>query len=252
MKRTLCLLLILLTFAACGRKGALLPPEALVPAAVQDLKVQQSGDALRISWTAPAKEKGGRPLRDLAGFRLCKRIIAGDGSDCAACPDSWSLLADIDAANPGETFRSGPAFISFDRKIPPGQNSQYRLLALSKSGGISAPATSTPVKFQPPVPAPILKTAVLPASVKLEFIFVPPASAELAGFNVYRRADKTAPALLPLNPVPISEKVWEDMQVEFGRSYWYSVAALVKINGEIIESYRSAESSLIFELQELR
>jgi len=252
MKLSRYLILALLLLSACGRKGALLPPDSLVPAAVQNLKVQQSGDAFRITWSAPAKEKGGRPLRDLAGFRLFKRIMAGDGTDCFACEDAWKLLAEVDADNPGETVKSGTTFISFDRHIPVGQSSQYRLLVLSKSDGISPPATSPLLKAQPPMPAPLLKTAVLPASIKLEFAYVPQAGTVLAGFNVYRRSDKTAPALLPLNPEPIAAAFWEDLQIEFGRSYWYSVAALVKINGETVESHRSEERELLFSLQELR
>lgn len=252
MRLSLYLIVALLILSACGRKGALMPPEALVPAAVQDLKVQQSGELFRISWSAPSKEKGGRPLRDLSGFRLFKRIIAGDGTDCAACDDAWKLLAEVDAANPGETARSGATFINFDRKVPVGQTSQYRLLVLSRSGGFSAPATSPLIKAQPPLPAPALKGEVLPAAIKLEFAFAPQPEARLAGFNVYRRTDKTVPALLPLNAAPLTASAWEDTQVEFGRSYHYSVTALLLVNGESVESRRSEEIEVPFKLQELR
>lgn len=252
MKRTLALILALLLCSACGKKGALMPPEALVPAVVENLKVQQSGEALRITWSAPSKEKGGRPLRDLAGFRLLKRIIAGDGSDCAACPESWHLLAAVDSDNPGETSKSGATFISYDRGVPSGQTSQFRLVALSKSGGFSAPVTSPLVKFQPPLAAPTLTGEVLPAAIKLEFTFAPPAGARLAGFNVYRRTDKTVPALLPLNPAPLPGSAWEDTGLEFDHSYLYSVTALVVVNGETVESLRSGEIEILFKLQELR
>lgn len=252
MKRALTLILALLLCSACGKKGALMPPEALVPAVVENLKVQQSGEALRITWSAPAKEKGGRPLRDLAGFRLFKRIIAGDGSDCAACPETWQLLAAVDSDNPGETAKSGATFISYQRGIPVGQTSQFRLVALSKSGGFSSPATSPLVKFHPPLPAPGLKGEVLPASIKLEFTFVPPPNSRLAGFNLYRRSDKTALALLPFNPAPLPGSVWEDTGLQFDHSYLYSVTALVVVNGETVESLRSEELDILFKLQELR
>jgi len=252
MKRLLLLILALLTLSACGKKGQLMPPEALVPAEVQNLKVQQSGEELMISWSAPSKEKGGRPLRDLAGFRLFKRIIAGDGTDCSACPESWLLLAEVDSANPGTgATKSGSTYIRHERHIPAGQTSQYRLLALSRSGGFSSPATSPLVKFQSPVPAPGIKGTVLPASVRLEFTFAQPADAKLAGFNVYRRTDKTEPALLPLNPAPLPGNAWEDTGVEFDRSYRYSATALVVVNGETVESRRSEEIDILFKLQDL-
>lgn len=252
MKRALLLILALLLCSACGKKGALMPPEALVPAAVTDLKVQQSGEAFRITWSAPGKEKGGRPLRDLAGFRLTKRIIPGDGTDCSACDEAWKLLAEVAADKPGETAKSGATFIKFDRNIPVGQTSQFRLVALSKSGGFSSPATSPLVKFYPPIPPPGLKGEVLPASIKLEFTFVAPPDSRLAGFNLYRRTDKAALALLPLNPAPLPASPWEDMQLQFDRSYSYSATALVETNGETLESLRSEEIDILFKLQELR
>jgi len=249
----ICIFLLIPAFlSSCGRKGQLMPPEALVPAEVQNLKVQQAGEELRITWSAPSKEKGGRPLRDLSGFRLFKRIIAGDGSDCSTCPESWQLLADLDSANPGEeAIKSGATYIRFERDIPAGQTSQYRLQALSKSGGFSSPATSPLVKFQPPVPPPQLKGEVLPAGVKLEFSFDLPAGAKLAGFNVYRRTDKETSPLLPLNPAPLPGTSWEDNEVEFDRSYWYSATALLVVNGESVESRRSTEINILFKLQEL-
>jgi len=252
MRIFLYLLSVLLLLPACGKKGALIPPEALVPAAVRDLNVQQAGEALRITWSAPSKEKSGRPLHDLAGFRLFKRIIAGDGTDCAACPDSWQLLADVAADNPGSVNKSGSTFIMHDTNNPAGQTSQFRLLASSKSGGISAPATSPLIMFQPPIPSPQFKAAVSPSAIKLEFAFEPAGSSKLAGFNVYRRTDAMPPPHLPLNQTPLKEKVWEDRQVQFGSTYHYSVTALVEMNGTIVESLHSSESAVQFALQELR
>jgi predicted small lipoprotein YifL len=252
MKQAILLALTLLLFAACGKKGALMPPEALVPAEVQSLRVQQSGDGLRITWRAPSKEKGGRALRDLAGFRLSKRIIAGDGSDCSACPESWQLLRAVDSDNPGDIAKTGATYISYDRNIAVGQTLQYRLVALSKSGGFSAPTLSSLVKYQPPLPAPGMSGEVLPASIKLAFSFAPHPDSRLIGFNIYRRTDKTIPALLPINSVPVTTNSWEDMQLQFDRTYSYSGAALVEIQGETLESHRSAEIDLLFNMQELR
>jgi hypothetical protein len=42
------------------------------------------------------------------------------------------------------------------------------------------------------------------------------------------------------------------MQLQFDHSYSYSATALVKTNGEIVESLRSEEIDVLFKLQELR
>ena len=113
-------------------------------------RCSRQGRDFRITWQAPGKEQGGRPLRDLAGFRLQRRDILGDGNDCAACPDSWKLLTAIDLDFPGETQKERLAPSStYDRELPPGSTSQYQLLALSRSGGSSSPATSPLKKMLP-------------------------------------------------------------------------------------------------------
>jgi len=238
--------------AGCGKKGALIPPEALVPAAVQDLRVQQQGADFRITWQAPTREQGGRPLRDLAGFRLQRRDVAADGNDCAACPDSWQLLTMVDLGLSGEVRKSGATFIYFDRGLPPGSVSQYKLLALSRSGGSSAAVLSPLKKRQPVVPAPAIKAELQPSSIGITFTFTPPAGAKLLGYNIYRRQTAAEPLLLPLNSAPLPPPAWEDQQLQFGQSYRYSATALVDLAGESVESLPSPEVELVFSLQELR
>jgi len=244
--------LALALLAGCGKKGALIPPEALVPATVQDLRVQQQGADFRITWQAPTKEQGGRPLRDLAGFRLQRRDVLPDGSDCAACPDAWQLLTAVDLDLPGETRQSGSTFIYLDRALSPGNTSQYKLLALSRSGGSSAAALSPLKKMQTAVVAPAIKAELQPSSIGIAFTFAPPAGAKLLGFNIYRRLTAVEPLLLPLNGTPIQSAVWEDQQLQFGQSYRYSATALVEIAGESVESLLSTEVELVYSLLELR
>ena len=245
-------MITILLLAGCGKKGPLMPPGALVPAPVQNLLVQQQGADFRITWQAPGKEQGGRPLRDLAGFRLQRRDIPPDGNDCAACPDSWQLLTAFDLDSPGETRKSGGTFIYYDRGLPPGSTSQYKLLALSRSGGSSAPATSPLKKMQPVVAAPAIEAVLRTGSIGIAFTFTPPAGAKLLGYNVYRRLSVAEPSLLPLNGAPIPPPAWEDQQLQFGQTYRYSATALVEIGGESVESLPSAEVELLYTLQELR
>ena len=242
----------MLLLTGCGKKGLLMPPEALVPAAVQNLLVQQKGADFRITWQAPTKEQGGRPLRDLAGFLLQRRDLFTDGNDCASCPDSWKQLTAIDLDFPGETRKSGSTFIYFDRGLPPGSTSQYKLLALSRSGGRSSPVTSPLKKMLPAITAPVIKAALLPASIEIAFTFTLPDGAKLLGFNVYRRLSAAEQSLLPLNGAPILPATWEDQQLQFGQAYRYSATALVEIGGETVESLPSAEAELLYSLQELR
>lgn len=243
------LLIASIFLTGCGRKGRLIPPEALVPAAVADLTVQQKGDQLQILWSAPAREESGRPLKDLAGFRLQKRAIRGDGTDCSTCDETWQLLKTVDLDTPNPAGRSNGSFIYRDR-VPVGAASQYRLTAFSRSGGTSPPATSKIIRMQPALAPPTMTLLPLPGSIGAALDFSPPEGGTLMGFNIYRRTPETPMPAAPYGSAPASGE-WEDKQVSFGSSYLYAATALVETGGEIVESTPSAEAAIRFTLQEL-
>jgi len=248
-----CIILILfLLLAACGRKGPLIPPEALVPAAVDTLRVEQKGWDFRVSWRAPGKEQSGRPLRDLAGFRLLRRQIVPGEPDCSACSDAWQLLATVDLDLPRSVQQHDGFYLYRDGGMLPGKAAQYRLVAFSKSGGVSRPATS-PVRTLLPVPAaPSLKAGTTPTAITLELSSGLMTDSGFAGFNLYRRTAGEEPVPFPHNPAPITTPVYEDQRVDYGRSYRYSATVLVKIGDDLVESLPSAEVEVPFSLQEIR
>ena len=89
----LALAALALVLAGCGKKGPLVPPEALVPAPVANLAVAQKGARFQVSWSAPGKQEGGATLRDLAGFLLFRRPLLPPAEDCDECPSAYRQLA---------------------------------------------------------------------------------------------------------------------------------------------------------------
>jgi predicted small lipoprotein YifL len=252
MKKLVSIIFICLCISACGRKGALIPPEALVPGPVRNLNVMQTGQDFRITWRAPVKEEGGRPLKDLSGFQLLRRIVTPEGGECASCPDSWKLLTRVDLDLPESYKKSGDLFIYLDNVGKGGDRVQYRITAFSKSGGISKPADAPLKKQLQPPPPPAIAVSLQPASIRVECTPKSAANPSQVGFNVYRRSADSAPSLLPLNQEPITGSTWEDQALEYGRSYRYSAAVVTQIEGELVESSRSDEIEILFTLQELR
>ncbi len=252
MKSIVFVFLTLLLLSACGKKGALLPPEALVPASVGNLNVMQSGQEFRITWSAPSKEQGGRPLKDLAGFQLLRRAVTPEGGECPSCPGSWRLLTGIDLDRPTSFSKSGELFIYLDKGGNEIDQVQYRITALSKSGGTSRPADAPLKKLFRTPPPPTIKATLQQSSIRIDCTPAPAARLLAIGCNIYRRTTGSAPPLLPFNQEPVTGTVWEDQSLEYGRNYHYSAASVVKIEGEIVESSRSEEIEIVFRQQELR
>ncbi len=235
------LLAAAVSVSACGKKGALVPPEALVPAPATDLQVRQQGDGFRISWTAPGKEERGRPLRDLAGFRLYRHEVLQPGEDCLACPESWLLVRNIDLEYLRDVQRSGDRFFCVDRDVKSGTSYRYSVTAASRRGAVGRPAFGEPrKKVSAPFP-PILQAVPSPTAVTLEFVAIPPPGSSRVGFNVYRqRSGEPAPAA-PLTPAPVPGPTFTDQQLDRNVNYRYTVTAVVRVDGEEVESGPSNE-----------
>ena len=252
MKLLVYLFLFSAVLAACGRKGPLIPPEALVPAAVDTLTVQQQGGDFLVSWSAPGKEQGGRPLRDLAGFQLLRHQLLPGEADCSACTDAWQLLVTVDLDLPVGVQQSGGRYLYRDTTVTAGAGQQYRILATSRSGGISRPATSPVKKIHPAPLPPALQAGLTPTGISLTLATPAPAGPDFAGFNLYRRTPQGVADPLPLNRAPITGPTWEDQLVEFGTSYRYRATTLIKTEGDLVESTPSPEVEILFVQQELR
>jgi len=63
-------ILLLAVLAACGHKGALLPPLVNIPGPPSDLKLLQRGDKLILGWKNPATFIDGRPLEAVSAVDI--------------------------------------------------------------------------------------------------------------------------------------------------------------------------------------
>ncbi|MFZ3208090.1 MAG: fibronectin type III domain-containing protein [Geobacteraceae bacterium] len=236
MKKYLCLFVLMISFAACGKKGALVPPEALVPAAIADLQVAQQGESFLVSWSAPTREEGGRPLKGLAGFRLLRREVLPSGDDCEACEDAYRLIETVDLEYMRRVSRFGDRFFYYDAGLHRGTTYQYKVVAFRKDGtsGHDSNKLRRRLVSPPPPPEPVaLSTS---AGTIIEWSAVADKGGTVAGYNIYRwRGGEPIPSV-PLNEQPIPETRFEDLRVEPGRVYFYVVRSVARVDGELAES----------------
>lgn len=235
------LLLAIATLAGCGKKGALIPPEALVPATVADLQVEQRGETFRVSWSAPAREESGRPLKGGLRFRLQRREVLPPGQDCSACPEVWKLLAEIDPAVPGTVERRGGLYTYTDRELRPETTYQYRIQAVTASGGVSRALGPAPRQRVAPPLAPVLQAVPGGTGVRLEFVAATLPSRETkVGYLLFRREGEQP--LRQLTPTTIAGVTYDDHDVRPGRTYRYLARTVATIGGQTVESSDSNEA----------
>ena len=227
----------LLMVAACGRKGPLVPPEALVPAPIADLRVEQKGRELLVSWSRPSAEEGGGALKDLAGFQLFRREVLPPGEDCEECPTAYRLIKIVDLEYPQGIVAAGNRYLFFDSEPVEGKTYRYKALSLKKDGAVSRASNQAGrKKVAPPLP-PVLKGTSSELGVILEWKGIaPPASGRIEGYNIYRKQSGDTVFLSPLTSTPVRETTYEDKQLEWGKRYDYAVRTVAMVDGETVES----------------
>ncbi|GAM08684.1 hypothetical protein OR1_00957 [Geobacter sp. OR-1] len=227
------IILLLFCLTGCGRKGALIRPEALVPAKTKDFTVVQKGDVLQLAWSLPKRLESGGRLTGLSGFKLFVMDMS-PGAGCPDCPESWRLLKQFDLEYLKGATRLGDRLFYNDSEAKQGTSYNYRLIAFTKSAAESAPADARFTK-QAPLPAPVLKTTATTGSVTLECIAVTlPAGYVPTGCAIYRAKQGEPEPLAPYAALPNFGK-YEDTLLEQGVTYQYQATQTATINGQSIE-----------------
>ena len=241
MGRLFVMIVLITLLAGCGRRGALVPPSSTVPAAVADLRADQKGDRFYVTWSAPASEAGGKPLKDLAGFRLFRREVLPPEEDCESCPTAYRLLQQVDLEYPKGVQVDNNRYIYTDTGLKDGATYQYKLVSYNRDGAESASARARSMKVVPPG-APRLVVISTPENVALEWQPASGSGAGRAGFHVYRRRGNDSATLTLLTPQPVKGDRYEDLHADFGVTYTYVVREVLSVNGgQLVEGAVSNE-----------
>ncbi len=237
----LILCLMLLLCAACGKKGALIPPDGLVPPPVSGLRVVQQGELFRISWLAPEIGVSGQGGTPLAGFRLYRRELRSPGDDCPTCGADELLIRTVELEFLRDVLREGNLFVASDGDVRSGKSYQYRVAAFEQSGAENRDSGRVKRRKVQPPPAPLLRLEEVPAGIMLEWGAVQVKSGTLSGYNVYRLRPGETISFRSLNTVPLTENRYEDLRMEQELRYRYRVRAVALVEGESVESDPSQE-----------
>lgn len=241
MRRFLGIALLLLLVGACGRKGALMAPEGLVPARVTDLRALQRGESLQLSWSLPTRQEGGGKLTDLAGFRIVRHEVLPPAQECTQCPDAWKLLKNVDLEYLQGVERVGDRLFLIDGTAKLGTAYQYRITAINRNGEAGLPSTPVSYRVQPPLPQPRLTVVPSPTAIRLVCESVAlPAGTVAAGFTFYRSRKGEPLPLTPLTGAMLATPSHDDSGLTRGETYRYAAGVVVENNGQLQESPLSA------------
>jgi predicted small lipoprotein YifL len=225
--------------AGCGRKGPLVPPESFVPAPVSTLAVEQKDDAFYISWPAPDKDEGGRPLKDLAGFRVYRRPVLPPGEDCEECPTAYTLIRTVDLEYPQDVRSYDGRYVLADRGLTSGATYQYKVVSFKRDGSESGASNRVRRTMVMAPPAPRLTASSSATGVVLQWEPAPPSTGEPVGANIYRRRGDDPASLVLLTPSPVTGTSYEDQRLERGVTYGYTVRQVIAVDGQLVEGAAS-------------
>lgn len=236
--RTGMLLMVFVT-AACGKKGALIYPEMIAPAAPAGVNAQQTGAEVRISLQLPDKDLAGRPLNTLAGVDLYKQwIAAGAGGTCTACSPESPPYRTVFLDHLETTVQKYDShLVMLDSQVKPDTDYTYFIKPFLQDGTAGTMSLPAIVSVVPVLSPPQLKAVSEPAEVRLEFSF-PPEDGSLVGFAVYRTIKGQPFPYLPYTKQPVTS--FMDFGLQRQVVYTYIARAVVRMpNGALVESAAS-------------
>jgi len=243
------LLLFLLIFTGCGKRGALIYPDMLAPESPSGVSARQSGKAVKLSFALSNKNLAGRDLKEsgtIEGADVYRRSsLAGQAPECSACREGFTLWRKFyleSLSSDPDAQRYGNTVIFLDGDVKPGEEYSYMVGSFTKdsvNGKLSAPVV---VSVADPIDPPVLTAEPGPVEILLHFEGDYADRGTLVGYDIYRTVNGQALPYTPLNRTPLEGDGFTDIGLERDVSYTYAVRAVVRTpDGQLLESGLSDE-----------
>lgn len=200
----------------------------VLPRTPQGLNAVPGDRIVRLSWPPVVQLQDGRPVKDLAGYRVYRRS-GGEGwirmtpePVAAASFQDVAVLNDVEYSYQVRAVRRvGPDFIE----------------SLDSPGSKAMPEKRTP-------PPPVLNLVAVAGERGVELRWDPSPAADVAGYKIYRRQQGEVQFHL-LTPALVTRPAYLDEKASRGRSYHYCVTA-VDNSRRANESMPSEEAAISF------
>ena len=222
------LLLVSVLMPGCGKKSALIPPQQLVPVAINDLQYFLDENGVSLQWTYPAEMQSGAELQAIESFELLRAEIP-EKDYCKECPVRFDKQVLIDG---GPLPESGESRTAAYREADMREGYRYLYKVRSRAGWWYPSSDSNIITFTwrspPKIPDGL---RVVPGDSQLTLSWNP-VKENIAGrllvqvpvYQVYRKdREKQFVAL----GEPVQELKFIDTDLNNGMLYDYRVRTLV-------------------------
>jgi len=245
-RKAVCLALMLVTAAACGRKTNPLIPDSPRPEIIRNIKAASRDGVAFLSWPLPARNVEGKSV-DPSAIRLIRIYRAEFGKDRKKA--RYRPYAEIDLTAPAPAAVRNDVVFWSDGNLKYGETYGYRIRAMSTRGGMSAQSEEILVRPVMPLAVPqgfvargVDDYAMLtwdPVMIRLDGS---PAGG-FVGYNIYRGTEKGFYEGAPVNTTPLTTTSFKDTGVKNDRTYYYVVRSVDSPSPPWNESPDSTESS---------
>lgn len=253
------LLIFFILLAGCGAPGDPAPPRPAVPVAISDLTAVQSGESVRLKFTLPLKTIYGETLVQPPTIEIYREFLPQGASPKKLAA---RLVYTVPSALVNTILAAGS--VEFNDPIGPAETAahsgeQVFYFVRTRAAQKRASADSNVIAVQlVPVPEPITPVEVSITETAVELTWKSPAltsssgtAPQIIGYRVYRAEVDTAsgpvqdPAKVKLKtPLALiaspTTPAYLDTQVEFDRTYLYSIRTVSAADSLTVESSDSA------------
>jgi len=230
----------ILLAGGCGFKNKPVPPESVVPQAIDDLRYTVNDKGVQLTWQYPVKTIKGSSLDDISSFQLFRAEIPID-EYCGSCPVPFTEPVQVDGGPPldGQTRRK----VTFDTNLlRPGY--KYFFKVRSRTSWFADSADSNIITFVwfDPVAA-TGKVSAVPGDRQVSLSWQPvvlknPGKDLKVKYQVLKSLDGKDFAKAG---DPVAGTSYIDRQVNNGQKYLYTVQTLTEFKKELAEGGISKE-----------
>lgn len=223
-----------LFFGGCGYKTLPVPPESIVPKAIEDLRYSVDEKGVTLTWSYPDQTIKGTDLTDIASFEVYRAVVSLD-SYCPTCPIPFGEPIVVPGGMIGADGRRKGTYESALLR----SGDKYFFKVRSRTSWWAASADSNIVTFvwhMPAKPVEGLKAEGGDRSVRLQW----QAPTQLMDgqpldlpvqYQVLRSQDGKVFAEAA---TAVTGTSYTDGSVQNGQNYYYKIQSLLQVDGNAV------------------